>query len=196
MAKQLIIKLLALLLLGECFSSPTQAFLAPANTAVSRRELRHHAVRRATTDAEESVSRRRLIFQSAAFAGMSALLTGSSMPAVAAQRQSLDSVLYRILRVKEAVLQETRLIKSGKFKDVQRANVKLAVSFMIKNYRLNDAFVTASSYLDGVDRRVEAGQVGQLAVQNLQTILEYFDSSDVQNIKVCPLQVNIGRSSK
>ena len=82
--------------------------------------------------------------------------------------------------------EETRLIKSGKFKDVQRANVKLAVRFMLDNYRLNDAFVTASAYLEGSSaRRVEAGQVGQRAVQNLYTILEYFDASDVQNIKVC-----------
>ena len=108
----------------------------------------------------------------------------TASPAFAAERQSLDAVLYRIMRVKEAVQQETRLIKSGKFKDVQRANVKLAVKFIINNYRLNDAFVTASAYLDSNDRRVEAGQVGQAVVQNLYTILEYFDSSDVQNIKV------------
>jgi hypothetical protein len=88
------------------------------------------------------------------------------------------------LRVREATQQETRLIKSGKFKDVQRANVKLAVKFMIQNYRLNDAFVGASAYLESNNRRVEAGQVGQQAVQNLYTILEYFDSADVQNIKV------------
>ena len=77
------------------------------------------------------------------------------------------------------------MIKSGKFKDVQRANVKLAVRFMIENYRLNDAFVGASSYVEGGNnRRVEAGQIGQATVQNLYTILEYFDASDVENIKV------------
>ena len=103
----------------------------------------------------------------------------------AATREPLPDVLYRIMRVREATQQETRLIKTGKFKDVQRANVKLAVKFMVDNYRLNDAFVTASSYLEGSDsRRVEASQVGQTAVQNLYTILEYFDSADVQNLKV------------
>ena len=105
--------------------------------------------------------------------------------AQAAQRQPLNELLYRILRVREATQQETRLIKSGKFKDVQRANVKLAVRFMIENYRLNDAFVGASSYVEGGNnRRVEAGQIGQATVQNLYTILEYFDASDVENIKV------------
>lgn len=105
--------------------------------------------------------------------------------ASAATREPLPDVLYRIMRVREATQQETRLIKTGKFKDVQRANVKLAVKFMVDNYRLNDAFVTASSYLEGSDsRRVEASQVGQTAVQNLYTILEYFDSADVQNLKV------------
>jgi hypothetical protein len=104
--------------------------------------------------------------------------------ALAADAPTLDDLLYRILRVREATMQEMRLIKSGQFKDVQRANVKLAIRFMVYNYRLNDAFVGASGYLKSNDKRVQAGQVGQTAVQNLITILEYFDSSDVQNLKV------------
>jgi len=35
-------------------------------------------------------------------------------------------------------VQEERLITSGKFKDLQRANIKAAASMMITNYRLND----------------------------------------------------------
>lgn len=135
------------------------------------------------TDVEGTKSLRRHLLQSS-FLYTFSLVSLTLQPAFAVERQSLDSVLYRIMRVKEAVGQEARLIKSGKFKDVQRANVKLAVRFMIQNYRLNDAFVVASGYLEGNDRRVEAGQVGQSTVQNLYTILEYFDSSDVENIKV------------
>jgi hypothetical protein len=108
-----------------------------------------------------------------------------SSPALAANREPLDDLLYRIIRVREATAQETRLIKSGKFKDSQRANIKLAVRFMVENYRLNDAFVAASTYLDGTNRRLEASQIGQSATQNLYTILEYFDAADVQNLKVC-----------
>jgi hypothetical protein len=130
--------------------------------------------------AEQPLSRRSVL-QTTFFAGVFAW----SSPALAAERQPLDALLYRVLRVREATQQEMRLIKSGKFKDVQRANVKLAVRFMVENYRLNDAFVAASTYLDGTNRRLEASQVGQYAVQNLYTILEYFDSSDVENIKVC-----------
>jgi ABC-type thiamine transport system substrate-binding protein len=37
----------------------------------------------------------------------------------------LDTYLYKIIRVKEATQQEKRLIQTGKFKDIQRANVKL-----------------------------------------------------------------------
>lgn len=124
---------------------------------------------------------RRSVLQNTVLAGIFAGAT----PAWAATRQPLDELLYRILRVREATLQESRLIRSGKFKDVQRANIKLAVRFMVENYRLNDAFVAASTYLDGANRRLEASQVGQSAVQNLYTILEYFDSSDVENLKVC-----------
>ncbi len=99
------------------------------------------------------------------------------------EEPTVQTPLYFILRVKEATEQETRLIKSGKFKDVQRANVKLAVKFMLDNYRLNDNFIAASAYLGG-DRKIKAVNIGQTTVQNLQTILEYFDSSDVENIKV------------
>jgi len=98
-------------------------------------------------------------------------------------RPSLSSLLYTILRVREATVQESRLINSGKFKDVQRANVKLAVKFMVKNYRLSDTFIQASAYLPG-SKRIQAGEIGQSVVQTLITILEYFDSSDVENIKV------------
>lgn len=66
---------------------------------------------------------------------------------------------------------------------MQRANVKLAVKFIINNYKLSDSVVAASSYLKG-NARVSASGVGGSAVQSLYTILEYFDSSDVENIKV------------
>jgi hypothetical protein len=114
-----------------------------------------------------------------------ATLVGNVAPARAASRAPLGDLLYTILRVREATEQESRLIKSGQFKDLQRANVKLAVRYMVENYRLADAMVGASAYLDGSnDRRIAAGEVGQAAVQNLVTILEYFDSGDVQNLKV------------
>jgi len=95
----------------------------------------------------------------------------------------LPTYIYNVLRVREATEQETRLISTGKFKDVQRANVKLAVKFMINNYKLSDSIIAASSYLSG-NSRVQASLTGQSAVQNLYTIIEYFDSSDVENIKV------------
>merc|ERR1712071_11274 len=115
--------------------------------------------------------------------GLSSIILANPNPALAAEKQSLDSAIYTILRVREATFQETRLINSGKFKDVQRNNVKLAVKFMINNYRLSDNFIAASSYLEG-NRRIEAGDIGQQAVQSLYTILEYFDSADVQNLKI------------
>jgi len=174
---------LALLILLEALSS-VNGFLVSSSGEGRQRLGKIESVNDGASFTEGSLSRR-IALQSAFFTGVAAV-AGSTSPAFAAQRQPLDELLYRILRVREATQQETRLIKSGKFKDLQRANVKLAVRFMIENYRLNDAFVAASAYLDGNDRRVEAGQVGQSAVQNLYTILEYFDSADVQNIKVSP----------
>ena len=104
-------------------------------------------------------------------------------PAWAASGLDLDGYLYKIVRVREATQQERRLIQSGKFKDKARQNVKLAVKFMIQNYQLSDSVVGASAYLSG-SSQMRAIDVGQAAVQNLQTILEYFDASDVENIKV------------
>ena len=112
-------------------------------------------------------------------------LVGSAHAVAATARPPLGQLLYMILRVREATEQETRLLKTGKFKDVQRANIKLAVRFMVENYRLADTLVAASAYIEGGSgRRIEAGQLGQNAVQNLLTILEYFDAADVQNLKV------------
>ena len=88
------------------------------------------------------------------------------------------------MRVREATEQERRLISTGKFKDRARQNVKLAIRFMIQNYQLSDSMVAASAYLNGNSVQIKANDVGQAAVQNLQTILEYFDSSDVENLKV------------
>lgn len=133
---------------------------------------------------------RRNVFQQAGIASAATLVLSSigfsnPLPAQAAADTTLDSYLYKIVRVLEATQQEQRLIKSGKFKDMQRANVKLAVKFMVQNYRLSDCVVGASTFLKGGNsQQMAAIDTGQMAVQNLQTILEYFDSSDVENIKV------------
>ena len=126
---------------------------------------------------------RRTFFNTVASSGVAAAVFGSSLPAWSADNDDLEASLYKIVRVREATQQERRLIKTGKFKDIQRANVKLAVKFMVQNYQLGDSCIAASAYLKG-GNQMKAIDVGQTAVQNLQTILEYFDTSDVQNIKV------------
>ena len=40
--------------------------------------------------------------------------------------------LYLIRRVQEATVQEERLLKSGKYKNLQRSNVKLAATMMLR----------------------------------------------------------------
>lgn len=134
----------------------------------------------------DAPSTRRNFFNGISAAVILTSVTVNSFPAFAEEEEEVRTVqtpLYSILRVREAAEQESRLIKTGKFKDVQRANVKLAVKFMVENYRLNDNFIAASGYLIG-EKRIKAGEIGQTVVQNLFTILEYFDASDVQNIKV------------
>ena len=97
------------------------------------------------------------------------------------QLMPLDTYLYAVAHV-PAVRAGMRLIRTGKFKDVAQGNVKLAVRFMLNNYRLSDNVIAASSYLKG-QQQIQAGSDGQKAVQALYTILEYFDASGVENIK-------------
>lgn len=146
----------------------------------------------AADDDSAAISRRQWLASSAAAIVGSASLATNIQPAYADDEKeeknkkpgvSLEDSLYLILRVREATQQETRLITTGKFKDIQRANVKLAVSMMVTNYRLSDNINTAAAYLP-TGNSMKAINTGQAAVQNLQTILEYFDTSDVQNLKV------------
>jgi hypothetical protein len=151
-------------------SSSLGAAPTPSNELVSTRRSFIHSLTTATTIST---------FSPLAFAEETPPLPS----AATSKRPPLPSCIYNILRVREATQQETRLITTGKFKDVQRANVKLAVKFMVNNYKLSDSVIAASSYLTG-NARVSASGVGSSAVQSLYTILEYFDSSDVENIKV------------
>ena len=77
------------------------------------------------------------------------------------QLMPLETYLYTIARVREATAQEMRLIKTGKFKDAARGNVKLAVRFMLNNYRLSDNVIAAASYLKG-QQQIQAGADGQV----------------------------------
>jgi hypothetical protein len=184
--KQLSIPFLCVIL--GIFAYPIASFTTPSSSS-SYKRTKTTVLQGQSNDNEVEFSRRSFFHQSTTFAAASvSFLTPTT--AYAAEKESEESTpttlqtpLYSIARVREAVEQETRLIKSGKFKDVQRANVKLAVKFIVDNYRLNDNFIAASAYLEG-DRKIKAVEIGQSTVQNLITILEYFDSSDVENIKV------------
>ena len=84
-----------------------------------------------------------------------ALVAVASGPALAprgaiaarAPRPTLKADLMLILRVQEATGQETRLVSSGKYKELQRLDVKRAIKFMLNNYELQDRFVAASALL-------------------------------------------------
>ena len=105
-----------------------------------------------------------------------ALLTPQIAQALDPTKDRPNDSLLLILRVKEAAAQETRLIKSGKFKDLQRNSIKLAIALMLDNYQLLDNINKAARFAGG-SRSQEAYSVGQGAVEALQSVLEYFDSS-------------------
>lgn len=181
-------KLLPCILAALAVSSPCAAFTSCRQAASSARPSLS-ALAIANDDNNMVVSRRSFTNVIAT----SSLATVLASPLVASaeeeatksapKRLPLSSYVYNILRVREATEQETRIINNKKFKDAQRANVKLAIKFILNNYKLSDSVIAASSYLSG-NARVQASGVGQSAVQSLFTIIEYFDSSDVENIKV------------
>ena len=92
----------------------------------------------------------------------------------------LREQLVLILRVQEATGQETNLVKSGKYKELQRLNIKRAISFMIDNYNLQDRFVTASAFAP-LEKQQVATEYAQTAVESLVQILEYFPDKLVAN---------------
>jgi len=125
-----------------------------------------------------SMSRRELGASFSAALGAS-VLARTPLPAVAeTDTLTLDRCVYLILRVQEGTQQEERLISTGKFKDLQRANVKSAASMLLKNYRLDDCVTQASKQVVDKSKIVEALDSGRAAVDALQQINEYFDSSD------------------
>ena len=115
-----------------------------------------------------AASRRDLLRTSAACA-VGAALSSTPRLANAANKVAkidLNEQLVLILRVREAATQEVRLIKSGKYKEVQRLNVKRAIKFILDNYALNERFTKATSYAPS-SQIATAGQYGQAAVESL-----------------------------
>ena len=198
MAKQFL-RCASLALASLLTFNPCLAFTTPTNTLhrqspPSSIDFSLCVTSNADDETHHSLNSRRSFLGKIVATAATSTQLGSPLAALAADQDSspqqqssklkpLSTYIYNILRVREATEQETRLISTGKFKDVQRANVKLAVKFMVNNYKLSDSIIAASSYLAG-NARVQASGVGQSAVQSLYTILEYFDSSDVENIKV------------
>jgi hypothetical protein len=122
---------------------------------------------------QTDIERRSALSVFTSTAAMGAVLVVA--PRSAAAEQVPNGSLMLILRVKEAAAQEIRLVKSGKFKDLQRASIKLAVNLMLNNYQLNDN-VNKAAVLAGGSKSFAAQQAGQGAVESLTAVLEYFDA--------------------
>merc|ERR1712032_1747520 len=88
--------------------------------------------------------------------------------------------LVQILRVQEASEQETRLIVTGKYKELQRLNIKRAIGMMVDNYDLAGRFIRASAFAPS-DKTNIATQYGNTAVEGLVQIIEYFQVDLVAN---------------
>lgn len=88
--------------------------------------------------------------------------------------KKLEEALYLISRVQEATVQQERLVTTGKFKDVQRNSITMALNMMLNNYALPDQVVTASGYIVNKNQIMQASAIGNEAVDALETAKEYF----------------------
>eukprot|EP00440_Ansanella_granifera_P015979 gb/GFBE01017359.1/.p1 GENE.gb/GFBE01017359.1/~~gb/GFBE01017359.1/.p1 ORF type:complete len:263 (+),score=61.42 gb/GFBE01017359.1/:1-789(+) len=88
--------------------------------------------------------------------------------------KKLEEAIYLISRVQEASVQQERLVTTGKFKDVQRNSITMALNMMLDNYRLSDQVVLASGYVQPTSNIVKASQAGNEAIDVLETAKEYF----------------------
>lgn len=104
-----------------------------------------------------------------------ALAAGVKMPKV-----DLQLELVNLLRVQESCGQQTRLVKTGKFKELQRLNVKRAIRMMIENSDMQSRFARASIYVNR-DDVTKATEAAALAVEGLNQIIEYFPQDLVAN---------------
>jgi len=142
----------------------------PGYTVKSRNTL-------TATPATEFATRRQLLKEFLPIACIAAV-GALPRPALAVKANikrdtNLNEELYQILRVQEAASQQGRLVKTGKYRDLQRLNIKRGVKMMIDNYDLEGRFVRASAFAPG-DKVQTATSYGQTAVEGLIQILEYF----------------------
>lgn len=101
------------------------------------------------------------------------VLAPKPLKKINSEDEKLQEALILISRVQEATAQEERLVTTGKFKDLQRNSIKMALNMMLDNYQLNDQIVLASGWASSSDVQ-KCKQSGDEAVETLQTVLEYF----------------------
>mmetsp|Transcript_64025 Transcript_64025/g.113885 ORF Transcript_64025/g.113885 Transcript_64025/m.113885 type:complete len:260 (-) Transcript_64025:82-861(-) len=92
----------------------------------------------------------------------------------------LEEALYSISRVQEATVQQERLVTTGKFKDVQRNSITMALNMMLQNYALNDQVITASAYVENKAQLQQVSQIGLEAVEALEQAKEYFGGGELK----------------
>jgi hypothetical protein len=97
-----------------------------------------------------------------------------TLPTVDKSEETLQEALYYVSRVQEATVQQERLVSTGKFKDTQRNNIRMALKMMLDNYKLSDNIVTASAYASPQDRVMKASEAGKEAIDVLETTRDYF----------------------
>merc|ERR1719382_1511562 len=94
---------------------------------------------------------------------------GVVLPDVNKDEKTLQESLYYISRVQEATVQQERLVSTGKFKDMQRNNIRRALNMMTDNYKLADQVVTASGFVTNSANVMAASSAGNDAVDALDT---------------------------
>lgn len=155
------------------------AFTTPIATNVSIAS-KSSTVLKATSNTFSKATRSRRAFV-ASISSSLVLSLGSSVLAATADEsapQDTHEALLLLLRAQESTSQELNLLKTGKYKNFQRANVKLAVRYILRNYGLTTNFAKLSN------TSTKLKTLSDSIISNLNTILEYFDDRNTDSLKI------------
>ncbi|GMI06008.1 hypothetical protein TrVE_jg12786 [Triparma verrucosa] len=153
----------------------------PALSSTTNTAILNANPSRVSFDLNAAPSRRAFVVATAASISSSFLSTSVFAAEIdeSAPSDSYEALLL-LLRAQESTAQELNLLKTGKYKNFQRANVKLAVRYILRNYGLTTNFAK----LSGTSSKLST--LSSSIVSNLNTILEYFDDRNTDSLKIAP----------
>jgi hypothetical protein len=165
--------------------SPHRAIQGPASGSAIPYSTSFLSTTTSSGSATTRTCRRNVLFQ------MVQVVTASGMTMAAIAARPLPSLaytpdpdklqesLYLISRVQEATVQQERFVNNSQLQLELRNKMKLTLKLVEKNYLLVDQINYCSAFVQPADRLVEAVQAGNIAVDALDSAIDYVKSNEL-----------------